>query len=96
MAEFLVKRTGPARVTLVIPTDKGRACVHLTPEKHGAGRRLSVPDEHADKIDPRHARHLVRLNKPAPADDEPELDVEEHPTTPATPDSIRHAAKIEV
>lgn len=91
MATFLVKRTGPAHVTLIIPTDKGRATVTIPVEKHGAGRRVSVPDEHVDGIDPKHAKHLVRLDEPS----SPGLGAEERPTSPATPDSIARVIKVE-
>jgi hypothetical protein len=44
-----------------------------------------------DGIDPKHAKHLVRLDEPS----SPGLGAEERPTSPATPDSIARVIKVE-
>lgn len=88
MADFLVKRGGPARVTLVIPTDKGRATVSLPVTPHGQGGRVSVPDEHAGNIDPKHARYMVRLAPAEPAEPEVEFTSEPENTRPDLPATV--------
>jgi hypothetical protein len=89
MADFLVKRGGPTLITLVTPTEKGRACVHLPVTPHARAGRISVPDAHVAFIAPEHAKHLVRL-----ASDAPELPATEAKTIPATPASKTRAEKI--
>lgn len=70
MADFLVKRSGPASVAVVsTPAKGGRASVHFKVAGVGAQRRVSIPDRHVDAIDPKHAAHLVRTgSRAAPAD----------------------------
>jgi hypothetical protein len=84
MATFLVKPRGPAHVTLVIPTDKGRATVKLPVTPHGPAGRIVLSDKHVDFIDPAHARHMIRLDEPAPAAPAPA----EEPTRPDLPATV--------
>ena len=88
MTDFLVKRGGPARITLVIPTDKGRATVSLPVAPHGQGGRISIPDEHVARIDPKHARHMVQL-APVEIEVAPEHSAEEERTRPDLPATVR-------
>lgn len=87
MAEFLVKRTGPAFVHVVAETDAGRAVVKFR-VRAGGTRRVTIPDRIVSAIDPKHAKHLVRLALPEVLTED-DISEDESKTMPATPNALK-------